>query len=231
VPPLARVFRYGSVRQTDSALLAHVLDGLISRGAIGLPLACQGLNESAAADLREPLLAAHEAIGLHAQTKDSCEQLALWHQALMHIAQGDLPHPLLRGLGCRLLLDGGLWDSAQAGAQLSRQLSAGAPPLDAAHWLDGFLNRNAMVLLHDATVWGLVDAWLEGLTDAHFMQVVPLVRRSFAGFSASARHDLGLRAQRGREAVKPAAALDTDCDAERATLPIPLLRLILGVSE
>ena len=36
----ARVFRYGSVRQTDSALLAHVLDGLIARGAIGLPLAC-----------------------------------------------------------------------------------------------------------------------------------------------------------------------------------------------
>lgn len=235
VPPLARVFRYGSVRQTDSALLAHVLDGLIARGAIGLPLACQGLNESAATELRDPLLAAHEAIGLHAQTKDSDEQLALWHRALVQIAQGELPHPLLRGLCTRLLLDGGQWPGDEAATQLSRQLSSGAPPLDAAHWLDGFLNRNAMVLLHDETVWGLVDAWLESLTDAHFMQVVPLVRRSFAAFSASERHDLGQRARRGRQSGLGTASADTgtsassDVDAERAALTIPLLRLILGI--
>lgn len=237
VPPLARVFRYGSVRQTDSALLAHVLDGLIARGAIGLPLACQGLNESAATELRDPLLAAHEAIGLHAQTKDSDEQLALWHKALVQIAQGELPHPLLRGLCTRLLLDGGQWPGDEAATQLSRQLSSGAPPLDAAHWLDGFLNRNAMVLLHDETVWGLVDAWLESLTDAHFMQVVPLVRRSFAAFSASERHDLGQRARRGRQSGLGTASADpgsmagtgTDIDADRAALAIPLLRLILGI--
>ena len=237
VPPLARVFRYGSVRQTDSALLAHVLDGLIARGAIGLPLACQGLNESAATELRDPLLAAHEAIGLHAQTKDSDEQLALWHRALVQIAQGELPHPLLRGLCTRLLLDGGQWPGDEAATQLSRQLSSGAPPLDAAHWLDGFLNRNAMVLLHDETVWGLVDAWLESLLDAHFMQVVPLVRRSFAAFSASERHDLGQRARRGRQSGLGTASADTgtsagtgtDVDADRAALAIPLLRLILGI--
>jgi len=238
VPPLARVFRYGSVRQTDSALLAHVLDGLITRGAIGLPLACQGLNESAATELRDPLLAAHEAIGLHAQTKDSDEQLALWHRALVQMAQGELPHPLLRGLCTRLLLDGGQWPGDEAATQLSRQLSSGAPPLDAAHWLEGFLNRNAMVLLHDETVWGLVDAWLESLTDAHFMQVVPLVRRSFAAFSASERHDLGQRARRGRQSGLGAASalttgagtgMGTDVDAERAALAIPLLRLILGI--
>lgn len=235
VPPLARVFRYGSVRQTDSALLAHVLDGLIARGAIGLPLACQGLNESAATELRDPLLAAHEAIGLHAQTKDSDEQLALWHKALVQMAQGELPHPLLRGLCTRLLLDGGQWPGDEAATQLSRQLSSGAPPLDAAHWLEGFLNRNAMVLLHDETVWGLVDAWLESLLDAHFMQVVPLVRRSFAAFSASERHDLGQRARRGRQSGLGTASADTgtsagsDVDADRGAQAIPLLRLILGI--
>ena len=34
LPPLANVFRYGNVRQTDAALVAHVLDGLIARTAI-----------------------------------------------------------------------------------------------------------------------------------------------------------------------------------------------------
>ncbi|KAF1055214.1 MAG: hypothetical protein GAK43_00007 [Stenotrophomonas maltophilia] len=33
------------------------------------------------------------------------------------------------------------------------QLSVGASPREAAHWLDGFLNRNATVLLHDDAVW------------------------------------------------------------------------------
>lgn len=230
VPPLARVFRYGSVRQTDGALLAQVLDGLIARSAIGLPLACQGLDESAATALREPLLAAHEAIGLHARSKGSDEQQAMWHKALVQVAQGESPHALLRGLVTRLLLDDGVWDADDAGVQLSRQLSAGTPPLEAAHWLDGFLNRNAMVLLHDDTVWGLVDAWLDGLSDAHFQQVVPLVRRSFAAFSASERHDLGQRARRGRAGAGVAASpgARTELDPARAALPLPLLRQILG---
>ena len=94
-----------------------------------------------------------------------------------------------------------------------------------------------MVLLHDETVWGLVDAWLESLTDAHFMQVVPLVRRSFAAFSASERHDLGQRARRGRQSGLGTPSADTgsmagtgtDVDADRAALAIPLLRLILGI--
>lgn len=233
VPPLARVFRYGSVRQMDGDLLAHVLDGLITRGAIGLALACQGLDEEAATALRDPLLGAHEAIQLHAQTKGSIEQLTLWHSALMQIAQGELPHPLLRGLCCRLLLDGGQWDSEATSVQLSRQLSAGAPPLEAAQWLEGFLNRNAMVLLHNDTVWCLVDVWLEGLSDEHFVQIVPLVRRSFATFSASERHDLGQRAVRGREQVAsstdPSTSSAVEGDPIRAALALPLLRLILGV--
>jgi hypothetical protein len=64
LPPLANVFRYGNVRQTDAAMVGHVLDGLIVRAAIGLPLACMSLDDAAAEDLRKQLLAAHAAIGL-----------------------------------------------------------------------------------------------------------------------------------------------------------------------
>jgi hypothetical protein len=99
--------------------------------------------------------------------------------------------------------------------------------------LEGFLNRNAMVLLHNDTVWCLVDVWLEGLSDEHFVQIVPLVRRSFATFSASERHDLGQRAARGREQVAsstdPSTSSAVEGDPTRAALALPLLRLILGV--
>ncbi len=223
VPPLARVFRYGSVRQMDGDLLAHILDGLITRGAIGLPLACHSLDDSAAEALRETLLPAHDAVGL----RDSAEPTQAWQQALQQIAEGDACHALLRGLCCRLLLDAGHIDQAQAAVQLSRNLSAGAVPLEAAQWLEGFLNRNAMVLLHDAAVWSLVDAWLAELADAHFLQVVPLLRRSFANFSASERRELGARATQG---IKTAPVLvASDGDATRAALPVPTLRLLLGL--
>ena len=76
-----------------------------------------------------------------------------------------------------------------------------------------------MVLLHDETVWGLVDAWLESLTDAHFMQVVPLVRRSFADFSRAERQQLGSRAVRGRPSGAPLIDLNRVRSALRKGLP------------
>ena len=223
VPPLARVFRYGSVRQMDGDLLAKILDGLITRGAIGLPLACHSLDDSAAETLRETLLPAHDAVAL----RDSAEPSQAWQQALQQIAVGDACHALLRGLCCRLLLDAGHIDQTQAAMQLSRNLSAGALPLEAAQWLDGFLNRNAMVLLHDAAVWSLVDTWLAELVDAHFLQVVPLLRRSFANFSQSERRELGARAAHGVKAAPVVVA--SEGDAVRAALPVPTLRLLLGL--
>ena len=68
-------------------------------------------------------------------------------------------------------------------------------------------------------------------------RIKPLVRRSFAAFSASERHDLGQRARRGRQSglgtasanTGTSAGTGTDVDADRAALAIPLLRLILGI--
>ena len=127
-----------------------MLDGLIARGAIGLPLVCQGLNERAATELRDPLLAAHEAVGPHAQTKDSDEQLAWAQGAGCPDALGELPTCCCAGC-----VPACCWTAAVArrrgATQLSRQLSSGTTAGCGA-WLDGFLNRNAMVLLrHDET--------------------------------------------------------------------------------
>lgn len=224
LPPLANVFRYGNVRQTDAALVAHVLDGLIVRTAITLPLACTALDEAAAEALREQLLAAHGAVGL----RDSEALSAGWQGALEQLASLPSAHELLQGVSTRLLLDAGRWDSARVAQALSLQLSSGAEPAKAAAWLDGFLNRNAVVLLHDEAVWRLVDDWLTGLGEEHFVRVLPLVRRTFAGFSPGERRDLGERAARGAtRAAAPATGFDWD--EARAALPLPLLRTLMGI--
>lgn len=228
LPPLASVFRYGNVRQTDTGMVAHMLDSLTVRAAIGLPLACSGIDDASAEQLRSTLLAAHGAVAL----RDAPEQTQAWQRALQRVAERGTAHELLQGLATRLLLDDGLWQADGAAQALSLHLSSGADPLKAAAWLEGFLNRNAVVLLHDAQLWQLVNGWLCSLGEAHFTHILPLVRRTFSAFSASERSDLGQRARQGGAATAHAAASASapPWDAELAALPLPLLHTILGIA-
>ena len=224
LPPLANVFRYGNVRRTDAAMVAHVLDGLIVRGALALPLATVALADDAAEALRGTVLVAHAAVAL----RNGAEQTAAWRRGLEQVASLAGAHELLQGLAVRLLLDAGTWTGEQAATALSRNLSAGADPGKGAAWLDGFLNRNALVLLHDPAVWQLVDAWLARLGDDHFVRVLPLVRRTVAQFPPAERRELAQRARLGA-ADAPAPAVEADWDEARAVLPLPFVRELLGL--
>lgn len=226
MPPLAQVFRYGSVRNIDTRLVAQVLDSLLVRAAIGLPLACAALDEEAAHGLRASLLEAHAAVGL----RDAEVQTTAWQDALARLADAAGSAALLRGLATRLLLDDGVWDIEAAGTRLHLSLSSASDPAEAAAWLEGFLNRNALVLLHDSRLWALVDAWLAGLHREHFERVLPLVRRTFADFSATERRSLG---ERARQPVPDAGMADSGTapafDLQQAERALPLLRQLLGL--
>jgi len=227
LPPLANVFRYGNVRQTDAALVGHVFDGLVTRAAISLPLMGDSLDEAAAEQVRDRVLGAQAAVRLRDPGRQS-EPSTQWRAAISQLAAREGAHALLRGLCTRLLLDDALITADDAGTAMSLQLSRAAEPAKAAAWLDGFLNRNAVVLLHHDGVWPLVDAWLAGLDDEHFIRVLPLVRRTFGHFDAGERRDLGQRAARKRAGAAAAMAA-AEWDDARAALPLPLLRWMLGV--
>ena len=230
LPALANVFRYGNVRQTDAALVSHVLDGLAVRAAIGLPVACGGLDDTAAEALRGHVLAAHAAIAL----RDGDEATQAWRRALRLVADQAGAHDLLKGVATRLLLDTGEWSADEVATAMSLHLSTGAEPAHAAAWLEGFLNRNAVVLLHDATVWAIVDDWLAGLGDEHFLRVLPLVRRTFSAFAATELRDLSFKARSKSSGAPIAVGASGEgpfaaWDAERAALPLPVLHTLLGL--
>ena len=241
LPPLANVYRYGSVRQTDTALLATVIDSLVLRAAIGLPVACMAMDEEAAAAMRTQVLAAHDALRLRGSGELSAqaeESRHAWRAALRSLAMGDAAAALLRGMACRLLLDEQLLESAEVVTQFGRNLSLGVAPMDVAAWLDGFLNQQALVLLHDEAIWGAVDAWLTQLGEAQFAQILPLVRRSFSAFSKHERQSLGEKAKRspvGCAAVTAAAVAGgaaqeaSPWDEARAVLALPVLAELLGL--
>lgn len=233
LPPLANVYRYGSVRQTDTAALAKVIDSLALRAAIGLSVACMALDEDAASRMQAVVLSAHEALHL----RDAQTLRDAWHAALRSLALGDAAAALLRGMASRLLLDARELDSEDVSVQLARNLSLGVPPSDAAAWLDGFLNRQALVLLHDEAIWGAVDAWLSQLGETQFVQILPLVRRSFSAFSNHDRQSLGEKAKHSLShpgAAAPAArSAGTDSaawDEQRAASAIPVLNELLGLN-
>ncbi|WP_043340834.1 DUF5682 family protein, partial [Comamonas sp. B-9] len=89
LPPLANVYRYGSVRQTDTALLATVIDSLVLRAAIGLPVACMAMDEEAAAAMKGKVLAAHEALRLRGNDAQAQAAVDAWRAALRSLAMGD----------------------------------------------------------------------------------------------------------------------------------------------
>ena len=151
---------------------------------------------------------------------------------------GDAAAALLRGMACRLLLDEQLLESSEVVTQFGRNLSLGVAPMDVAAWLDGFLNQQALVLLHDEAIWGAVDAWLSQLGEAQFAQILPLVRRSFSAFSKHERQSLGEKAKRspvGGAAVTAAAVAGgaaqeaSPWDEARAVLALPVLAELLGL--
>jgi hypothetical protein len=85
------------------------------------------------------------------------------------------------------------------------------------------------VLLHDPSLWALVDDWVAGLSEEHFVRVLPLVRRAFSAFAPAERRQLGERARRPAS-VAPLATADTAIDPARAERPIPLLQRLLGIA-
>ena len=115
---------------------------------------------------------------------------------------------------------------------MSRALSRAVAPEAAAAWLDGFLSDGGMILAHDDALFRLLDQWVIGLSPDHFIQALPLVRRTFSTFPWPARRQIGERVQRDADrepALRTADAMDDHWNLARAEALIPTLSLILGI--
>ncbi|MFI9269216.1 DUF5682 family protein [Kitasatospora sp. NPDC052896] len=243
LPALVRALRYGDVRGTDSGALDGVARGLAERICVGLPPACTGLDADGAAAMRAHLDAVHAAVALLARgAAGGADGLAdRWAAALGSLARREpaagpatgVPG-LLRGRAVRLLLDEARLDTAEAGRRLRLVLSTANSPADAAGWIEGFLAGGGALLLHDPQLLGLLDEWLTGVSGDTFVDVLPLLRRTFSALEAGVRRTIGARVAAGPPggdgtlpAGGPAAA--EPLDTRRADAALPTLALLLGL--
>lgn len=225
LPRLANNLRYGDVRQTDVAALAHVVDGLVSRICIGLPGACSSLNDEAAAALFGLLVSTHGAIDLLQQP----QHIHDWQAVLLSLSDQTGGHGLIQGRATRLLFDQRVMQADEVARRMGLALSPAVPPEAAAAWVEGLLRDSGIILVHDESLWKVLDDWVGQLAGDTFAAIVPLLRRTFATFQAPERRNLGERARRGKIAQPVAGVIGTgDVDTERAEAVLPLVALLLG---
>ncbi len=226
LPPLAKIMRYSDVRQTDTATVSHVIDGLIARICIGLPVACVSLNDEAAATMYDRIVEMNSAVKL----LQNQEHLNDWYQVLAQMADQSGLHGLLAGRCCRLLLDGAIFSPDEAARRMGLALSTASEPPQAAAWVEGFLKGSGLLLLHDDGLWQVLDSWVTSLPKDTFMNLLPLLRRTFSSFSAPERRQMG---QRVRTASLDGGQVITqqsedEFDRERADTVLPIVAQLLG---
>ena len=233
LPALARAQRYGDVRQTDTSALGKVSEVLVVRICAGLPKAVGSLDATNAATMRRRIDDVHAAIGLLAESAKHAQDWtdatrpdvgSRWLDTLATMIDRTDVHGLLLGRIVRLLLDADrLFDVP---VRLARALSAGVPAADKAAWVDGFFSDGALLLVHDAELRRLLDEWVSQLDEGQFVDMLPLLRRTFGTFAPAERQAIAERIALGSRSVD--RQLSEEVDLELAAPALATVDLILG---
>ncbi|CAN7584215.1 DUF5682 family protein [Massilia sp. LjRoot122] len=225
IGPLVDAIRYGNVRGSDTAALGQVAAGLIARACIALPFGARALADDAAAILLRQLVSGDHAIR---RFQDEA-QLDTWYDTLARVARLEQSHPLVAGRCARILTEQQRWTSEEAALQLSLRSSRALAPLVTAQWLEGFLDGGGTLLAHSDALWGLVNDWLMAQSADGFIELLPLLRRTFGSFTPPERRQLAERAASGESGHgRATATAEAEVDRERAMRVLPVLRSILG---
>ncbi|MCC5581303.1 hypothetical protein IMZ11_37435, partial [Microtetraspora sp. AC03309] len=252
LPALVRAQRYGDVRGTPAAGLATIVDSLLTRICTGLPTAVTGLDDDPARQLVSQIDAVHSAVALlhdgqgeggHGGGQRTARGIGQgigqgsprgrWLATLRSVAnRSDLPG-VIEGRLVRILFDAQMADDVQV--RMSRAMSLGHPPARAAAWVEGFLSGGGLLLVHDSRLLAAVDGWLTGLSPEAFVDVLPLLRRTFGAFAPPERRSIGERVRSGTAAARGggdggrgATGDGADHDDERAAPAVRTVLEILG---
>lgn len=209
IPSLARVQRYGDVRATDTRSLAQVTRAVLARACAGLPAAASGAGPEPAASLRTAVDGVQDVVALLDE-----EAARRWRECLLATLRvGALPG-LLAGRIVRLLLDSAGLTPAEAAERMSRALSRGADPQEQAAWIEGFLSGNALLVVEDRRILGLLNEWVGGIDDRAFIDALPALRRAMGAWSRASRRELARRVASGGSRQAGADSDGGDDDGE-----------------
>lgn len=226
--PLVEVSRYGNVRKTDLTAINQLVEGLLTRICIGLPNACYGLDDDNSRKVFEYIKQVNEATRL-IENEDLTN---LWLKTLQILLDKEGVNAIILGCTCRLLFDAKQIDELQTAQRFGLALSVGNEPVYSAGWVEGFLKGSGMILLYDNILWNLLYKWVFELPDEQFIELLPILRRTFSKFEPSERKQLGEKAKAGASIEKAIISQETEIEnfnIHRAESVLPMLQMLLGV--
>jgi hypothetical protein len=142
---------------------------------------------------------------------------SLWFTTARALIDGARIHGACAGCLAGLLYLAERLDDAALVDLVTSRLSSALAPGAAAAFLEGFLAVNALVLVKHRGIVGALDGFLQAVPDDRFRDVLPVLRRAFAGLGATERRYLieNLLAVRaigahGRAATAVLAAKDVE---------------------
>ncbi|HEU0003458.1 MAG TPA: DUF5682 family protein [Ktedonobacteraceae bacterium] len=232
LPPLARVARYGNVRETRAERIFPVIDALFERIIIGLPGACASLDNDAAQSMMSSIDHVQESVSL--LNRD--DQRREWLSVLRSLVGREGVHGLVRGRCCRLLLEQKAIDEQELQRLARLALSPVNPAAQAAAWIEGVLHGSWLLLLHQDSLWLALDRWLSELSSETFVEMLPLLRRAFSSSEPPERRAMGEKVKRLHSSISHGKTVSGEnslvlenINEERANSVLPVLAHILGV--
>jgi hypothetical protein len=224
LPGLARIIRYGNVRKTDAELVRHIVESMITRICIGLPLACAGIDEETTRKLTDDCNSINHSIHLLQEP----EYVMEWHVCLEKITWMQQAAPMMRGFATRQLMDAKKLEKETLNRLFYSSLSRALPVADTSAWLEGFLQGSGTLLLLDENLWGIVHEWVQQIPEEDFVQALPLLRRTFSQFTHAERRKLGEKLKQGG---KPGVLMQeavAGINREAGKQAIPVVMELLG---
>lgn len=226
VPDLVDIVRYGNVRELDFSKVGDMLHAMIARILAGGVLVCININEEAAAEVLDRLVATDYAVS----TLNDPELNTMWMEFVGQLRTSVNVHPLLSGYATRLLNDKGVISPDEMQNTLSFYSSVGNNPADMAYWFEGFLRSSGSILLLDDNLWNLVNNWICMQDKEVFMELLPILKRTFSDFSPAERRKLGEKAKAyGAGGIQTQTNANTTHDEAEAARVIPLVCQLLGL--
>ncbi|MBL7910119.1 MAG: hypothetical protein JNJ41_03650 [Bacteroidia bacterium] len=225
LPSLVNALRYGNVRKTDTEILSVIVDSIIARIFISLPSACLSVDEDAAQQLLDLFFSLNDSVSL----LQNEAQLNDWYKTLFAIAENKNSSSLVAGYATRLIYDYKLLDSEKLATAFGLALSPAVEYSHAASWLEGFLKGSGTILLIDDALWGLINNWVNTLQDDHFIQVLPLLRRTFSQYSNPERRKLGEKAKGSGVTTTSVISSSSNFDHDNGMLAVPVILELLGI--
>ena len=224
LPSLVNIIRYGSSRNIDLPSVNRVIDQIIPRICIGLPNSCININEEASAEIFKKIVSSNRAI----HTLNEKGHIQSWYDALEKI-MGMTANGILVGLSTRILFDKNFIDTEIVSTFMHLSLSKGSEAIFGAQWAEGFLNGSGLLLIYNDALWQIIDNWLDGLTEERFMEILPILRRTFSKFSHPERQKMLELAKKGKLNIIKRVEEKVALNQERMDKVLPTLKLLLDL--